>query len=189
MTTQEDLHNAADILRRGGVIAYPTDTVWGIGCDAANAQAVSRVYEIKRRSDAKALITLVADRAMLCRTVDDIPEAALQIIDAAVAPVTIVYDSPCGLAPNLLAADGSAGVRVTSEPFSRELCRMLGRAVVSTSANFSGEPSPAGFDDISPELLRAVDYVCAAGRTSAGPGKPSSVIKIDSHSRITILRK
>ncbi len=188
MTLDEDINRAVAVLRRGGIIAYPTDTVWGLGCDAANAEAVSRLYELKRRSDAKAMISLVADVAMLEATVDDIPEAALQIVELAVSPVTIVYDHPYGLAPNLLASDGSAGVRVTSEAFSRGLCKALGRAVVSTSANFSGEPAARCFAEIDPELLAGVDYVAATGRESSG-SKASSVIKVDSHSRVTILRQ
>lgn len=188
MTVDDDIKMAVAVLRRGGIIAYPTDTVWGLGCDATNAEAVGRLYELKRRSDAKAMITLVADEAMLEATVDDIPDAARQIIAVATSPVTIVYDRPYGLAPNLLAPDGSAGVRITSEEWSRRLCRGLGRPVVSTSANFSGEPTARCFAEIDPELLAMVDYVAETGRDGTG-AKASSVIKVDSHSRVTILRQ
>ena len=188
MTADEDIRRAVAVLRRGGLIAYPTDTVWGLGCDASNPEAVARLYELKRRSDAKAMITLVADEAMLEAVVEDIPDAARQIIAVAVSPVTIVYDRPYGLAANLLAPDGSAGVRITTEEWSRRLCRALGRPVVSTSANFSGEPTARCFGEIDPELLAKVDYVAECGRNNSG-AKASSVIKVDSHSRVTILRQ
>lgn len=183
----DDINKALAVLKNGGIILYPTDTVWGIGCDASNTEAVERVYRLKARSDAKALITLVADEAMLEATVDDIPEAARQIVAVATSPVTIVYDRPHALAPNLRAADGSAAVRITSESFSHGLCKALGRAIVSTSANISGRPTPQCFDEIDEHILQGVDYVAQAGRQGHCT-KPSSVIKVDSHGRITIIR-
>ena len=143
------------MLARGGVIAYPTETVWGIGCDATCSEAVRRVFAIKRRAEAKALITLVADVAMLERWVDDIPDVGYELIEAAVEPLTVVYDHPRGLAPELLADDGSAGVRIVPLP----LFRRWRKPLVSTSANISGEPAPASLADISAEILDAVDAV------------------------------
>lgn len=186
---RDDVAAAIKILKAGGVILYPTDTVWGIGCDARDSEAVRRIFAIKRRSDSKALITLVDTTAMLDRTVDEVPEVAEQLIEAAVYPVTIVYDRGRGVAPELLASDGSIGVRLTREPFSAAICRGLGAPVVSTSANVSGEPSPACFAEISPGILSAVDYVCRSRRQEPPGARPSSVIKISAGGLFRILRK
>ena len=155
----QDLNKCLEALKRGGVIIYPTDTVWGIGCDATDSKAVRRVFEIKRRADSKALITLVDSVAALERVVTDVPEVAYQLVDVAVEPMTVVYDRGIGVAPELLADDGSIGVRITSEEFSRELCRRFRRPIVSTSVNISGEPAPHSFDEINPELLGQVVYL------------------------------
>ena len=184
-----DLSRCLEVLRKGGVIIYPTDTVWGIGCDATNSEAVRRVYEIKHRVDSKALITLVDSVAALERVVDEVPEVAYQLIDVAVDPMTIVYDKGVGVAPELLAEDGSIGVRITTEQFSKELCKRFHRPIVSTSVNISGEPSPRSFGEINPALLEAVDYVCEAGRDKPWASKPSTVIKLSSGGLIKILRK
>ncbi len=184
-----DINKAVEVLRRGGVILYPTDTIWGIGCDATNSEAVKRVFEIKKRSDAKALITLVDSVAALERVVEEVPDVAYQLIDVAVEPLTIVYDHGVGVAPELLAEDGSVGVRVTGEAFSQALCRAFRRPLVSTSANISGEPAPACFDDISEDLRSAVDYVCETGRVAPHGAKASAVIKISSGGLFKILRK
>ena len=184
-----DLTNCLDALKRGGVIIYPTDTVWGIGCDATNSKAVKRIYEIKRRADSKALITLVDSVAALERVVDEVPEVGYQLVEVAVDPLTVVYDRGIGVAPELLAEDGSIGVRITSEEFSRELCRRFRRPIVSTSVNVSGEPSPKSFDEITPELLSAADYVCESGRDKPWASKPSTVIKLSAGGVVEILRK
>lgn len=186
----DDLSRALEVVRAGGVILYPTDTVWGIGCDATDPKAVSRVFAIKRRDDAKALISLVADEAMLGRWVENVPDAAWQLIDAAESdtPMTIVYDAPRGLAPNLLADDGSAALRITHESFSRRLCSMLRHPLVSTSANVSGEPTPATFAEIPQEILDAVDYVVEFGRDETAPRRSSSVVKVSDSGVIKILR-
>ena len=184
-----DLTNCLDALKRGGVIIYPTDTVWGIGCDATNRKAVKRIYEIKRRADSKALITLVDSVAALERVVDEVPEVGYQLVEVAVDPLTVVYDRGIGVAPELLAEDGSIGVRITSEEFSRELCRRFRRPIVSTSVNVSGEPSPKSFDEITPELLSAADYVCESGRDKPWASKPSTVIKLSAGGVVEILRK
>lgn len=188
MTLQEDLTLAVEALRRGGVIIYPTDTIWGIGCDATRADAVARVYELKRRADSKALITLMADTRMLERYVDDPPEVALQLMELAEKPVTVIYDSAAGLAPNLLAADGSAGVRIPRDDYASALCRMLRRPVVSTSANISGAPSPATFAAIDPALLAAADYVATHRRDDTSPHVPSTIIKIGAGGLFKVIR-
>lgn len=185
----DDIATAVETMRRGGIILYPTDTIWGIGCDARNPEAVKKIYDIKQRADSKALICLVGSMAMLEATVEEIPDAAEQIIDVAVAPTTIVYDHGRNVAPNLLADDGSLGVRITSEPFSAALCRAMRGPVVSTSANISGQPSPACFAEISEEIKQAVDYICLARRDEASSGKSSCVIKISTGNIIKILRK
>ena len=184
-----DLTNCLEVLKRGGVIIYPTDTVWGIGCDATNSKAVKRIYEIKRRADSKALITLVDSVAALERVVDEVPEVGYQLVEVAVDPLTVVYDRGIGVAPELLAEDGSIGVRITSEEFSRELCRRFRRPIVSTSVNVSGEPSPKSVDEITPELLSAADYVCESGRDKPWASKPSTVIKLSAGGVVEILRK
>lgn len=186
--TQADLRQAVDVLRRGGVILYPTDTVWGIGCDARNAEAVKKVYDIKRRADSKAMIVLVDSMAMLDRTVDEIPEVAEQLIEAAFDPLTIIYDRGTGVAENLLADDGSLGVRLTREPFSAALCRALRAPLVSTSANISGEKTPMTFAEIPQEILDAVDYVCTSRRNEPTNPKPSGIIKISHGGLFKIIR-
>ena len=185
----EDLREAVETLRRGGVILYPTDTVWGLGCDATCSEAVRRIDEIKRRADSKALITLVGDVADFSRYVSDVPDIALSLIELSAKPLTIVYDKGVNLAPELLSADGSVGIRVSRERFSSQLCRKLRRPVVSTSANRSGEATPAIFDEISPEIRAAVDYVVSYRQDDRRQAVPSSVIKLGSDSTVKIIRQ
>lgn len=189
ITFQSDVAAAVKCMRDGGVILYPTDTVWGIGCDATRSDAVRRVFEIKRRVEAKALITLVGSIGQLCQFVDDPPEVALELAELATTPCTIVYDHPRGLAQELLAPDGSAGVRLTSEDYSRAICMGLRRPVVSTSANVSGEPTPKFFAEISKEIIDAVDYVAFYRRNDLTAHAASSVIKIASDSSMKIIRR
>ena len=178
MTREEDIKKAVEVMRKGGVILYPTDTVWGIGCDATNAEAVARVYKIKQRDDSKALICLVDSDARLQRYVRDVPEVAWQLIDCCDKPTTLILDGAVNLAPNLIADDGSIGIRITQEPFSKELCYRFQKAVVSTSANISGEPAAQNYRDIDPRLLEAVDYVCWSRRQEHQPHTPSSIIRL-----------
>lgn len=185
----EDIARAVDTMRRGGVIAYPTDTVWGLGCDARNSQAIKRIFNIKKRSEAKALITLVDSIAALERVVDNVPDVALQLVEAAVEPITIIYDHASGVAPELTADDGSIGVRVTREPFSAALCRAMRGPLVSTSANISGAPTPLDFASIDPEVLTAVDYVCSSRRDESPAAKSSTIIKISDGGLFKIIRK
>lgn len=187
---QSDINAAAETLKKGGVILYPTDTVWGLGCDATNAEAVRKIYRIKQRADAKALITLVDSIAMLERWVDPIPDVAFELIETAVRPMTIVYDSPRGFAPELLADDGSAAVRVTADPFCRAVIRALRRPLVSTSANISGAPPPGCYALLDPAVVSAADYVAQERREEPCTGaRPSTVIKLSNDSTFKIIRK
>ena len=190
MKQEEDIRNAVECMRKGGVILYPTDTVWGIGCDATNAEAVERVYQIKQRDDSKALICLVDSDARLQRYVRHVPSVAWELIDATTdKPTTLILDHAVNLAPNLISEDGSVGIRITHEPFSHELCYRMQRAIVSTSANISGMPAAQNYCDIAPELLEAVDYVCASRRQEHKPHKPSSIIKLTADGVVTVIRK
>ena len=176
---QDEVKKAVEVMRQGGVILYPTDTVWGIGCDATNPEAVKRVYEIKRREDSKALICLVDSDARLSRYVRNVADVTWDMIEMAEKPLTIIFDQAVGLAPNLLAEDGSVGLRITKEEFSKELCFRFQKPIVSTSANISGEPTAQTFDEISDEIKNAVDYIVKYNRQCKEKHKPSSIIKID----------
>lgn len=184
-----DLKTAAGKLRRGEVILYPTDTVWGLGCDASDEKAVSEVYRLKRRADSKALIVLVADTKMLERYIGQSVPAQVSdfLATHSARPVTVVYPEGKGVAANLLAEDGSIGIRIVTEGFAHELCKELGGAVVSTSANISGEPPARMFAEIDPRLKEGVGYVCRSGRDNT-PGTPSMVVKYTGDGSIIILR-
>lgn len=185
----EDIQKAVEVLRQGGTIAYPTDTIWGIGCDATNEEAVRKVFQIKQREDSKALICLVDSPGRLQRYVRNVPEVAWDIIELATKPTTVILNGANGLAPNLLAEDGSVGLRVTTEVFSHQLCYRFQKAIVSTSANISGEPSPQTFADIDPAILSAVDYVCLSRQRDTSHHEPSSIIKLTPSGEVTIIRK
>lgn len=189
MDRKEDIKNAVEVMRKGGVILYPTDTVWGIGCDATNEEAVAKVYKIKQRDDSKALICLVDSDARLQRYVRNVPNVAWDIFDLATKPTTIILDGAVNLAPNLIAEDGSIAMRITQEEFSKELCYRFQKAIVSTSANISGQPAAQNFQDIAPELLEAVDYVCYSRRQEKKPHTPSSIIKLTENGEVTVIRK
>ena len=192
MTQEEDIRKAVEVMRNGGVILYPTDTVWGIGCDATNAEAVKRVYELKQRDDSKALICLVDSDARLQRYVRDVPDVAWQLIDSIKEggkPTTLILDGAVNLAANLIAEDGSIGMRITQEPFSKELCYRFQKAIVSTSANISGEPAAQNYRDIDPKLLEKVDYVCWSRRQEHKPHTPSAIIRLRQDGQVEIIRK
>ena len=176
-------------MREGGVILYPTDTIWGIGCDATNEDAVRRVYEIKQRQDSKAMLVLVDSSVKVDFYVQDVPEVACDLIDLADKPLTIIYSGARNLAANLLAEDGSVGIRVTNEDFSKRLCQQFRKAVVSTSANISGQPSPRNFSEISEEVKSAVDYIVGYRQEEMSNPKPSSIIKLDKGGVIKIIRE
>ena len=194
MKLEDDIKQAVETMRKGGVILYPTDTVWGIGCDATNAEAVKRVYEIKQREDSKALICLVDSDARMQRYFRNVPDVAWQLIDSLkdavdAKPTTLILDGAINLAPNLIAEDGSLGIRITNEPFSKELCYRFQKAIVSTSANISGEPAAQNYCDIDPRILEAVDYVCWSRRQEHKPHTPSSIIKLKENGEVTVIRK
>jgi L-threonylcarbamoyladenylate synthase len=171
------------------VILYPTDTIWGIGCDATNAEAVRRVYDIKRRADSKAMLVLVDSEVKVDFYVKDVPEVAWSLIELTTKPLTIIYDGARNLAPNLLAEDGSVGIRVTQEAFSKQLCFRFRKAIVSTSANLSGEPSPRTFADISEEVKSQVDYIVGYRQGETSNPAPSSIIKLGSGGEVKVIRE
>ena len=193
MTREEDIKKAVETMRKGGVILYPTDTVWGIGCDATNVEAVKRVYEIKQRDDSKALICLVDSDARMQHYFRNVPEVAWQLVDSLkesdAKPTTLILDGAINLAGNLIAEDGSVGIRITNEPFSKELCYRFQKAIVSTSANISGEPAAQNYCDIDPRIIEAVDYVCWSRRQEHKPHTPSSIIKLKENGEVTVIRK
>ena len=189
MKTEDDIRNAVETMRKGGVILYPTDTVWGIGCDATNPEAVAKVYKIKHRDDSKALICLVDSDSRLQRYVRNVPNVAWDIFELSEKPTTVILDDAVNLAPNLIAEDGSIAMRITKETFSKELCYRFQKAIVSTSANISGEPAAQNYCDISQEILDAVDYVCWTRRQEHKPHTPSSIIKLDRDGVVSIIRK
>ena len=184
----DDIRNALKVLRTGGVILYPTDTIWGIGCDATNAEAVRKIYAIKQRAENKSLIILVNSAGMLTRYVDNPPEVALQMAELTESPLTIVYDRGRSLAEGVASADGSVGVRICTDPFCDELITALRKPLVSTSANISGSNAPALFDEISEELKASVDYVCLWRQDDRSRAKASSVIRVSGTGVVKILR-
>ncbi len=185
----EDIRNAVETLRSGGLILYPTDTIWGIGCDATNSKAVQRVYSLKQRDDSKALICLVDSADRLQRYVFRVPDVAWDLIDFASKPLTLILDGAANLAPELIAGDGSVGMRVTREKISHELCYRFQKAVVSTSANISGEPSPANFTEVSPEIIAGVDYVMKSRQNDFSKVQPSQIIKLGLDGQVKIIRR
>lgn len=185
---ETDLKQAVKVLKEGGLILYPTDTVWGIGCDARNRDAVEKIYKLKERADSKSMLVLVGSEGMLQRSVKSVPEIAWQLIDVAVNPMTIIYDNPIGVADNLLAEDGSLGIRITSEKFSRALCERLKGPIVSTSANKSGKPTPLTFAEISSEIKNGVDYVCEFRQKEKATKRPSNIIKITKENIVKVIR-
>lgn len=186
--SKEDIRRAIEVMNNGGIILYPTDTIWGLGCDATNAEAVKRIYAIKQRTDAKALISLVDSEAKVQFYVREVSEVAWDVMELSERPMTVVFDGGRNLAPNLLAEDGSVAIRITKEPFSKELCMRMKRAIVSTSANISGEPAPRCFAEISKEIIAAVDYVCTSRQNEPPTQKASSIIKLGVGGEVTIIR-
>jgi len=198
---KEDLQEALRVLRNGGVIVYPTDTVWGIGCDATNAEAIKRIYALKQREDSKSMLVLLDSPAKLNYYIADIPDAAWALLEATedqspmtndqspiAKPLTIIYPGARNLAPNLIAEDGSIGIRITNETFSKALCEQLRHPIVSTSANISGHPSAPFFAEIEQAILDGADYVCRFRREDDCPHEPSSIIKINSDGSFKIIR-
>lgn len=185
----EDIKKALAVMRKGGVILYPTDTVWGLGCDSTNANAVERIFQIKKRADSKSLIILVNSIDMLSRYVSEIPDIALDMAEISDTPLTIVYDKGRSLAQGVTAEDGSVGIRLCQDPFCDDLITALRKPLVSTSANITGGLPPAVFDEISEEIKNDVDYICLYRQDDRSRVKPSSVIRISSNGAVKILRE
>lgn len=185
---EKDLKNATEIIRKGGIILYPTDTVWGIGCDATNPEAVKRIYDLKRRDDRKSMLVLTDSQESLKKMVRNIPEAALSLMGDTEEPLTIIYENPEGIAPNLVAQENTLGIRITKEDFSRKLCERLGVPVVSTSANVSGEKTASCFREISREIKDGVDYVVAYRQDDETPAKPSRIVMVKGNGDIRTIR-
>ena len=193
----EEIQKAYEIIKEGGIILYPTDTIWGIGCDATNAEAVAKIYKLKQRTETQSMIVLMNGEKMMYNVFKDIPEVAWQIIDlsdsndgelAKQNPTTLILDNPRNVAPNIISADNSLGVRIVKEPFCFKLMEKMKKPLVSTSANISGKPTPIAFKDISPEIIKGVDYVVNLHREKIG-GKPSTIIKLTNDSQVKVIRK
>ena len=184
----EDIKKACEVMAAGGIILYPTDTIWGIGCDATNEEAVRRVYDLKRRADHKAMLVLIDSEAKLNAYVTEVPDIAWDLIEVAVRPLTLIYPGARNLAPNLLAEDGSVGIRVTREEFSRRLCERFRKPLVSTSANLSGEPSPACFGEVSEAVRSGVDYIVGYRQDDTAPALPSNIIKLGAGGLVQVIR-
>ena len=189
MDFREDINGALKVLREGGTIIYPTDTIWGLGCDATNQQAVEKIYAIKKRGESKSLIILVNGYQMLERYVETVPEAAASILDVADKPMTIIYPKGKNLAPAVLSADGSVGIRICSDGFCNELITRFRKPIVSTSANISDTPAPRNFQEIDDEIIRAADYAVKHRQWETEIKTPSSVIKVGDDGVIKIIRQ
>ncbi|TMM53272.1 threonylcarbamoyl-AMP synthase [Maribacter algarum] len=187
-TVQEEINKAISTLENGGLIIYPTDTVWGIGCDATNEEAVAKVYALKERSDSKALICLVANDAMLERHITEVPDVAYDLIDLSTKPTTIIYDKPKGVAPNLIANDNTLAIRVASDKFCQYLINKFKKPIVSTSANISGEPTPKQFSEINEAVIKGVDYVVNLHQEKIA-STPSVIIKLSNDGQVKVIRE
>jgi L-threonylcarbamoyladenylate synthase len=183
-----EVQKASEFVLSGGIILYPTDTIWGIGCDATNQEAVHKIYDIKQRDDSKSMLVLVSGVLMLEEYLSQIPVQALDLIGKAKKPTTIIYPNAQKLAPNLLAKDGSVGIRITSDPFCQKLIEITGKPIVSTSANRSGLQSPSVFRDINIQIRQQVDYIVDWRQDETRPSEPSAIIKLDASGESTILR-
>jgi L-threonylcarbamoyladenylate synthase len=188
MNINEEVHKAYEIIKEGGIILYPTDTVWGIGCDATNAEAVAKIYKVKQRTEAQSMIVLMNGEKMMYNVFKEIPEVAWQIMDLSENPTTIILDQPRNIAKNLIASDNTLGIRIVKDPFCFKLLEKMKKPLVSTSANISGQPTPKSFKEISPEIIKAVDYVVNLQREKIG-GKPSTIIKLSNDSQVKVIRK
>ncbi|MFQ3174990.1 MAG: L-threonylcarbamoyladenylate synthase [Flavobacterium sp.] len=184
----EEVHKAYEIIKEGGIILYPTDTVWGIGCDATNTEAVAKIYKLKQRSETQSMIVLTNGERMMYNVFKEVPEVAWQIMDLSENPTTIILDQPRNVAPNLIATDNTLGIRIVKEPFCFKLMEKMKKPLVSTSANISGQPSPKSFKEINPEIIKGVDYVVNLHRDKIA-GKPSTIIKLTNDAQVKVIRK
>lgn len=186
---QEDVKKALEVLHQGGVILYPTDTIWGLGCDATNAEAIDRLYSIKQRDPEKSMLILLDSETRVERYVEDMPDIAWDLMEVSNKPLTLVYQQARNLPENLMASDGSIGIRVTSDPFCLELLKRFKKPLVSTSANWSNQPFPATFKEIDPALVRSVDYVVKHRQDEKKKSSPSSVIKVGPGGEVKVIRE
>ncbi len=184
----QEVHNAFQVIQNGGIILYPTDTVWGIGCDATNAEAVAKIYALKKREESKSMIVLMNGEKMMYNVFKEIADVAWQILDLSEKPTTLILDSPRNVAANLIASDKTLGIRIVKDPFCFKLMERMKKPLVSTSANISGNVTPIAFKDISPEIVKGVDYVVNLHRDKIG-GKPSTIIKLTNDSQVKVIRK
>jgi len=184
---QAEIEKSLEVIKKGGLLLYPTDTVWGLGCDATRPDAIQKIYDLKNRAESKALLCLVSDFKMLNQFVEEVPEVAYDILKYAIKPTTIIYDKPIRVAENLVAEDNTLAIRVVKDEFCKQLVRKLKRPLVSTSANISGEPTPKTFQEISPAILEGVDYVVNLHRNRK-TAKPSSIIKLKNDGSVTVIR-
>ena len=185
----DDIVKAVEVLRSGGIILYPTDTIWGIGCDATNQAAVKRIYEIKQRVDAKSMLVLMENPNLLNSYITEVPEIAWDLIEVADNPLTIIYPGAKNLASNLCANDGSIGIRITTEPFTQQLIQRFRKPIVSTSANISGQKSPLNFQEISDKIKILMDYIVTYRQDDLSTRNPSGIIKLGVSGQIEIIRK
>ena len=185
---EEEIERTLEVMKKGGIILYPTDTVWGIGCDATNPQAVERIYKLKKRDDNKAMICLVNSVKMLEQFVDEVPDPAYDVIEYSNKPTTIIYDNPVRVANNLVGPDETLGIREVKEPFCEKLIYKFRKPLVSTSANISGQPTPNSFAQIAPEILKGVDYIVNLHHSKISD-KPSAIIKIGNDRSVKVIRK
>lgn len=186
---KDDLAEALKVLQSGGIILYPTDTIWGLGCDATNPEAVARIFKLKQRADEKAMLVLLDSPAKLQAYVDEVPDMAWELIDMTTKPLTIIYPEAKNLATNLISADKTIGIRITEELFSKTLCERFRKPVVSTSANISGAPSPGNFSEISDQIKSGVDYIVRYRQDEMSKPKPSSIILLGKGNLIKIIRE
>lgn len=188
MDINTEVHNAAEVIKNGGIILYPTDTVWGIGCDATNEEAVAKIYALKQRAEIQSMLCLMNGEKMIYNVFSNIPEVAWQIWDLSEKPTTLILDKPRNVAKNLISLDNTLGVRLVKEPFCFKLMERMKRPLVSTSANISGEPTPKNFAEISVEIKNGVDYIVNLYRDKT-EGKPSTIIKIALDNQVKVIRK
>ena len=184
----QEVHNAYEVIQNGGIILYPTDTVWGIGCDATNEEAVKKIYTLKKRHESNSLLILVNGEKMMYNIFKDIPETAWQIIDLSENPTTVILDNPRNVASNIIAADKTLGVRIVKEPFCYKLLERMKKPLVSTSANISGMFTPKSFKEIASEIIKGVDYVVNLHHEKICD-KPSTIIKLSLDNQVKIIRK
>jgi L-threonylcarbamoyladenylate synthase len=188
MDINQEILNAYKVIKEGGIILYPTDTVWGIGCDATNPEAVAKIYKLKQRAETQSMICLMNGEKMIYNVFREVPEVAWQIMDLSENPTTLVLDKPRNIAPNLIAADNTLAIRIVKEPFCFKLMERMKKPLVSTSANISGQPTPKSFKEISPEIIKGVDYVVNLHHDKIA-GKPSTIIKLTNDSQVKVIRK